>query len=143
MADHTAGAWEIQKPAACTEPGMEVQYCTRCGQIINTRELPATGHQWGEWIIEKPATVDSDGLQYRVCQSCGEREEQVIPALPATPGDADGNGAIDGKDLLLMEQAVNGWDVSLIAQNADLNGDGKVNGSDLLLMYQKINSEGA
>lgn len=56
------------------------------------------------------------------------------------PGDADGDGVINGKDLLLMEQAVNGWDSTLIAQNADLNGDGKVNAADVLLMYQKINN---
>lgn len=138
--EHVPGTWEVQTAATCTEPGLEVQYCTQCGQIVNTREIPATGHQWGEWIIETPATVGSDGLQYRVCQSCGEREEQVIPAYGYVPGDTDGDGVINGKDLLLMEQVVNGWDSTLIAQNADLNGDGKVNAADLLLMYQKINN---
>ena len=48
-------------------------------------------------------------------------------------GDVDGNGVVNGADLLLLRRFFSGHDVT-VAPGADVNGDGVINGADLLLL---------
>lgn len=134
-----AGEWIDGEPATCTRPGTQVQCCIRCGEILNSREIPAAGHSWGEWIIERPATEETEGLQYRICQTCGEREEQIIPVVERAPGDVTGDGEITATDARLALQAVTGSSLTPEQQAAaDLNGDGKVTAADARMILQLI-----
>ena len=54
-------------------------------------------------------------------------------------GDADGNGKVNNRDLGLLQQYVNNWNVTVDKTAADLNQDGKINNRDLGLLQQKIN----
>lgn len=141
VCDHPdgAGEWEDEEPATCTHPGTQVQCCIRCGEVLNSREIPATGHSWGEWIVERPATKEMEGLQYRVCRTCGEREEAIIPVLERTPGDVTGDGEITATDARQALQAITGGALEPEQMAAaDLNGDGEVTAADARLILQKV-----
>ena len=55
-----------------------------------------------------------------------------------SPGDANGDGTLDGTDVTLLLQYAAGWDVTLEEQFADANGDGKIDGNDATLMMQYV-----
>lgn len=54
-------------------------------------------------------------------------------------GDADGNGRLNNRDLGLLQQYVNGFDVEICRDYCDMNGDGKVNNRDLGALQRKVN----
>lgn len=52
------------------------------------------------------------------------------------PGDANGDGKVDGKDATLLLQYAAGWNVQIKSRPADASGDGKVDGKDATLLLQ-------
>ena len=70
-----------------------------------------------------------------ICNRCGAVREVAT----ATPGDANGDGAVNNRDLALMQQYINKWDVTINTDAADVNKDGAVNNRDLALLQQYIN----
>lgn len=54
-------------------------------------------------------------------------------------GDINGDAKVNMKDLVLLQQYINGWDVDVDERFADVNGDGSVNMKDLVLLQQFIN----
>lgn len=52
------------------------------------------------------------------------------------PGDADGNGTVDGKDATLVLQYAAGWDVDIFTIAANVNNDNAVDGKDATLLLQ-------
>ena len=80
----------------------------------------------------KPPHVydNSDDL---FCNGCGYERP------PYTPGDGNGDGSINIKDLGLLQQYLNGWDVEVSAAAMDVNGDGSINIKDLGLLQQYLN----
>ena len=83
LAPHTPGDWEVVTPANCTEAGVEVKKCTVCGAELDSRAIPALGHEVADdaWVVETPATCTESGLKKAVCSACGEEVEEVIAAL--------------------------------------------------------------
>lgn len=63
----------------------------------------------------------------------------TVSVVNSTPGDANGDGKINVRDLGNIQQFLNGWDVELDVTASDVNGDGKVNVRDLGLLQQYIN----
>lgn len=57
----------------------------------------------------------------------------------SNPGDTNADGKINVKDLGLLQQYLNGWDVEIDMDAADVNGDGKINVKDLGLLQQYLN----
>ena len=55
-----------------------------------------------------------------------------------SPGDANGDGALNGDDATLLLQYAAGWNVTVNTQFADANGDGKIDGADATLMLQYV-----
>lgn len=58
---------------------------------------------------------------------------------PLSPGDTDGDGKVNIRDLGLLQQHLNGWDVYIHTSACDVNGDGKANVRDLGLLQQHLN----
>ena len=54
-------------------------------------------------------------------------------------GDANGDGRINNKDLGLLMQKLNGWDVEISDAVVDVNADGRVNNKDYGLLMQYVN----
>lgn len=63
----------------------------------------------------------------------------AVSADKVTYGDLNGDGDINNRDLALMQQYINGWEVEVDTEAADVNGDGDVNNRDLALLQQYIN----
>ena len=63
---------------------------------------------------------------------------EIAPAY--IPGDVDGNGKINNRDLGLMQKYLNGSTADIIVAAADMDGNGKVNNRDLGLLQKKLNN---
>ena len=93
----------------------------------------ATGHDWS----------NKDGI----CTICGaecehdwaDGECSICGKKQYAPGDANGDGRINNKDLGLLMQYINGWDVEISDAVVDVNADGRVNNKDYGLLMQYIN----
>ena len=95
-------------------------------------------HSWGGWTVVKAPTSSETGMQERTCTGCGETERQEIPKLDVCYGDTNGDGKVNGMDLIMLRQYLAGWDVNLNTAGADSNGNGAVNGLDLILLRQYL-----
>ncbi len=65
-----------------------------------------------------------------------DSESTTFQVTVFAPGDANGDGKVDGKDATLLLQYAAGWNVQLKSRPADANGDGKVDGKDATLLLQ-------
>ena len=73
----------------------------------------------------------------RSCTDCPEVESKTIPALGVIYGDANGDGSVNARDLILLRQHLAGWEVTVVP-TADANGDGITNARDLILLRQYL-----
>ena len=74
---HDWGAWTVTTPATCTKEGVETRICNRDSSHVETRTIPATGHNW----------VDN-GNGTHTCTNCGATE--AFGALELRVVDAEG-----------------------------------------------------
>lgn len=63
----------------------------------------------------------------------------IIDIRNHTPGDLNGDGIVNNKDLGLLQRKINRWDVDIIEAAADVNADGVINNKNLGLVQRKIN----
>ena len=69
--------------------------------------------------------------------ACATESSTVCIGLPR-PGDADGDGKLNNKDLALLQQYLAAWSVTVDAAAADVYGDDKLNNKDLALMQRYL-----
>lgn len=63
-----------------------------------------------------------------------------IPVEPTVkPGDANGDGKVNNRDLGLFQQYLNDWEVTMDLAACDVNDDGRVNNRDLGILQQYLN----
>lgn len=55
------------------------------------------------------------------------------------PGDTNGDKKVNMKDIVFLQQYLNGWNVTIDTKAADVNGDGKVNMKDIVFLQQYMN----
>ncbi len=127
--DHTTGEW-------ITDSEKHWHVCTSCTGILD--EAP---HSY-EWVVTKPATAEETGLKEEICSVCGHKsgQSQVIPASAGghIPGDINGDGSVNNKDLTRLFQYLSDWDVEVNSEALDVNGDGSVNNKDLTRLFQYL-----
>lgn len=63
----------------------------------------------------------------------------IIDIRNHIPGDLNGDGIVNNKDLGLLQRKINRWNVDIIEAAADVNADGVINNKDLGLVQRKIN----
>lgn len=152
----------------CTEQGYTTYTCSSCGDSYKSNYTQATGHTEGKSVKENiiNSTCVSEGSYDKVvyCSGCGIRmyTEKVITEInkyehifdnfddmccngcgveraPCESGDVNYDGLINNKDLGLLMQYLNDWDVEINVDAAEVNGDGAVNNKDYGLLMQYLN----
>lgn len=88
----------------------------------------------GSVTVIDAAPHSYDSVYDAVCNLCGGvREAECLP------GDANADGKINLKDLGLLQQRLNDWDVDIAEDAMDVNGDGNLNTKDLALLQRYLN----
>ena len=79
---HTGyGTHENTVPATCGEAGRVDTICNNCGEVISTKEIPATGeHTWGNGTVTTEPTENEPGVRTFTCTICGATRTETIPA---------------------------------------------------------------
>ena len=111
---------------------------------IHYNANPCTNHSWSEWTVIQPATAEAEGLRERTCLVCGEKETEVIPKLDFIYGDVNGDGKINGRDVVKLAKYLAAYDESTgtssvtVSPGADVNGDGRIDGRDLVKLRKYL-----
>ena len=79
---HTGyGTTENTVPATCGEAGRVDTICSNCGEVISTKEIPATGaHTWGNGTVTTEPTETTPGVRTFTCAVCRATRTETIPA---------------------------------------------------------------
>ena len=131
------GAHEAEEipavPPTCTKKGSTAgEKCRFCGVMLTKPEpVPALGHDYREkrTIVE----IGQEGVMGFICARCGDTITSYF-----LMGDVNGDGVVDGRDLLRLARFLAGQDVEIIWQAAEITGDGEVDGRDLLRLAKYV-----
>ena len=133
----------VTTPATCHAAGVMTYTCTVCGDSY-TETIPATNaHVYDNacdgdcnvcGITRTPPHAFADPYD-ATCDLCGATRE--VNAMKS--GDVNGDGGVNVRDLGLLQQHLNGFDVSISLEAANVNGDGSVNVRDFGLLQQYLN----
>ena len=79
---HTGyGTTENTVPATCGEAGRVDTICSNCGEVVSTKEIPATGaHTWDNGTVTTEPTETTPGVRTFTCAVCGATRTETIPA---------------------------------------------------------------
>ena len=79
---HTGyGTHENTVPATCGEAGRTETICDNCGDVVSTKEIPATGaHTWDNGKVTTEPTATTPGVRTYTCTICGATRTETIPA---------------------------------------------------------------
>ena len=79
---HTGyGTHENTVPATCGEAGRTETICDNCGDVVSTKEIPATGaHTWDNGTVTTEPTETTPGVRTFTCAVCGATRTETIPA---------------------------------------------------------------
>ena len=82
---HTGyGTTENTVPATCGEAGRVDTICDNCGEIVSTKEIPATGaHTWNNGTVTTEPTETTPGVRTFTCAVCHATRTETIPATGA------------------------------------------------------------
>ncbi len=149
-------------PPTCGEPGLsEGQHCGVCGQVLAAQStVDALGHSYIYTVGTAP-TTEEEGWLLAGCSVCSHETTVVLPVLSevdytlvdgqfvwnntdygifafAIPGDINGDGSVNNKDLTRLFQYLSGYEVEVEETRIDINGDGSVNNKDLTRLFQYL-----
>ena len=126
---HENGAW-----AACCDG--ECAY--GCGLIYPAAEdhVDEDGNDYCDNCWTHLAHIDEDGDLW--CDVCWEMMPEDEPDVEIVYGDADGDGDITNDDVILLQQHLAKWDVTMDEASADADGDGDITNDDVILLQQYL-----
>ncbi len=118
--------------------------CTKLASVTLPRSLTFVG-EWAFSYCNKLKDVYYGGTKEDIADI--QFSSYNDPLIKATwhvqkaviPGDADGDGKVNNRDLGLLQQFINEWAVTIDTAAVDLNGDGRVNNRDLGLLQKQLN----
>ena len=75
---HTASDWIIDSQGDCQNAGAKHTECTKCGEVLDAVEIPATNnHSWGNWQVVDIASCSATGKETRECSVCHQIETNI------------------------------------------------------------------
>ena len=127
FADHTPGDWLYDSNG-------HWRVCSHCQGTVDRGEHDLI------WKITVKATAQEDGLKEEICSVCGYKtgKSEVVTYGGHEPGDINGDGSVNNKDLTRLFQYLSDWDVEVNEDALDVNGDGSVNNKDLTRLFQYL-----
>ena len=128
LAAHTAAEW-------ITDQIGHWHICTEC-----QGKFDEGAHIESGWITDIAATAEAGGHRHKECTVCGYHtaEEDTEKLDSYIPGDINGDGSLNNKDLTRLFQYLSDWDVEVSEAALDINGDGSVNNKDLTRLFQYL-----
>lgn len=146
---HTWQSWVVTREPTCSAPGLRARVCLNDPAHVETVSLPVAGHTLSYMEAIAP-TEDADGrIAHWRCDICGrcfrdagasyDLEEQDIVVRLVRPGDANGDGRVNAKDITAVMKAILGQKPAQYYEAAaDVTGDGRVNALDITAIMKMI-----
>ena len=73
---------KVTQAATCGKNGYREYRCSKCGYLVRTETIKATGnHSWGSWTNIKAANCTDGGVRKHTCKTCGKTESETVSAL--------------------------------------------------------------
>ncbi len=134
------GRTEYSVKPTCTESGILRTYCSNgeCEEFTET-SVEALGHSYESTVY--PPTYGSEGYTRHVCTECGDFfDDEFVDAIAVFYGDANADGVVNLKDVLLVRKIVAGIAEAgaFDEERADANASGSVNIADVLLIRKYV-----
>ena len=109
---------------------------------LESVEIPATVTSIGNLAFPHDHNINVYGTSGSYAEEyCAEYDNLTFIAggMPThTPGDINGDGKVNLKDVTRLKQYLLGWKVKVVEQAIDVNGDGKVNLKDVTRLKQYL-----
>lgn len=126
--------------ATCTADGHITVTC-KCGEVLSTETIPASGHDYKETEPEIPASFTSVGKEaVYTCTSCGDSygggEIPMLEVGLTMLGDANMDGEVTILDVLRTLKAAIGMATEINRANADMDGNGSIDVFDMLTILK-------
>ncbi len=146
---HIWQSWETLSEPGCTMPGIQMRTCLNDNVHTQMRAVPADGHTM-TYIPAVPPTLTSDGsIAHWRCDFCDrcfedpsaviELDAQSIIQKRIRPGDANGDGKVNSRDIIAIMKAMLGQEPTpFYPEAADVNGDGKTNARDIIAITKTM-----
>lgn len=99
------------------------------------------GAEEGTYAITLEFKCDEDIFNANDDTVWFEAVNGAVVVVNTIPGDANGDGKLNNRDLGLLQRYLNGWTVDMNENAADVNGDGKVNNRDLGTLQKMLNAQ--
>jgi len=112
---------------------------TDCGTLAIVKFKVKDAAEIGEYPIT--VTYDFDDIFNLSGDSVNfDIENGMIIINEFLSGDVNNDGKINMRDVVLLQQVINGWNVKYNKDAADFNNDGKINMRDIVALQQDINN---
>ena len=125
---------EVVEPT-CMWEGYTVYTCAICGDIYVDDYIAPLDHTHGEPVRENETSGSYDEVVY--CTFCGEELSRVTILL-YIPGDINGDGEVNNKDVTRLFRYLSGCDELVNEAALDVNGDGEVNNKDVTRLFRYL-----
>ncbi len=90
---HAYGEWAVTTEPTCTKDGAETRVCAHDETHVETRSIPASGHQLKEVPEQKPTYTREGWISHWVCGACGSLFADEEAAVP-----------LDEKDIIIPKK---------------------------------------